>query len=111
MSNPYSVQRSAPRYSILAIAELSDQSSTMCIVGKTSQISRRGCYVATPSTLPLDTLLNVVISHEGVTFMTSGKVIYIHEGIGMGIVFVDAGQEQLKILDGWLAGAAQSESP
>ena len=34
---------------------------------------------------------------------TEAKIIYVQEGMGMGIVFVDIPPDQLKILDGWLA--------
>lgn len=110
MDNSYSVQRTVPRFSILAIAKLANSANTIVIVGKMSQISRKGCYVSTPSTLAIDTPLNVVISHEGETFTTAGKVIYVHEGAGMGIVFINTGAEPLKILDRWLASAARTEA-
>jgi hypothetical protein len=98
--------REVPRYSILAVAELVETASTMCIVGRMTEISRRGCYVNTPSTLPVNTLLKVVISCDENTFMTNGKVIYVHEGIGMGIVFVDSSEEQMEVLNSWLAEAS-----
>jgi hypothetical protein len=33
-------------------------------------------------------------------------VIYVHEGIGMGIVFVDPTEDQLEVLNSWLAEAS-----
>ena len=98
--------REVPRYSILAVAELVETASTMCIVGRMTEISRKGCYVNTPSTVPVDTFLKVVISCDENTFMTNGKVIYVHEGIGMGIVFVDSTEEQMEVLNSWLAEAS-----
>ena len=98
--------REVPRYSILAVAELVETASTMCIVGRMTEISRKGCYVNTPSTLPVNTFLKVVISRDENTFMTNGKVIYVHEGIGMGIVFVDSTEDQLEVLNSWLAEAS-----
>jgi hypothetical protein len=35
--------------------------------------------------------------------VTKGKTIYIQEQIGMGIVFLDPPEDQLQILDSWLA--------
>lgn len=64
----------------------------------------------TPSTLPVDTSLKVVISCDEKTFMTNGKVIYVHEGIGMGIVFVDSAEDQLEVLNSWLADASWTEA-
>jgi hypothetical protein len=90
---------------MLAVAELVETATTMCIVGRMTEVSRKGCYVNTPSTLPADTSLKVVISCDERTFMTDGKVIYVHEGIGMGIAFVDSNEDQLEVLNSWLADA------
>jgi hypothetical protein len=98
--------REVPRYSILAVAELVETASTVCVVGRMTEISRKGCYVNTPSTLPVNTLLKVVISCDENTFMTNGKVIYVHEGIGMGVVFVDSTEGQMEVLNSWLAEAS-----
>src|ERR1700680_4067560 len=89
------VQRTVPRYSVLAVAELVETAGTVCIVGRMTEVSRKGCYVNTPSTRPVNSLLKVIISRDEDTFMTNGKVIYVHEGIGMGIVFVDPAKDQL----------------
>jgi len=94
---------------VLAIVELVETASTMCIVGRMTGISRKGCYVNTPSTLPVNTLLKVIVSRDDGTFVTNGKVIYVHERIGMGIVFVDSTEDQLEILNAWLADAAGTE--
>jgi hypothetical protein len=102
----HSAERTVPRYSILAVAELLEPKSTMCVVGRMTEISRKGGYVNTPSTLPLGTSLKVVISCDERTFMTNGKVIYVHEGIGMGIAFVGATEDQIEILNSWLDDAS-----
>src|SRR6476469_1638342 len=104
----YAVQRTIPRYSVLAVAELVETASTLCIVGKMIEVSRKGCYINTTTTLPVNTVLKVVISRDGQSFVTNGKVIYVHEEIGMGVLFVDSAEEQLEILDSWLAGAARA---
>ena len=53
--------------------------------------------------LPVGTSLTLYIfRHEG-SFVTEGKIIYVHERIGMGVAFVDPPKDQLEILDSWLA--------
>jgi hypothetical protein len=54
-------------------------------------------------TLPVGTSLNMVISRDKGSFATKGRVIYVHEGLGMGIIFLNPNSEQLQILDHWLA--------
>jgi PilZ domain len=98
-------RRTMPRYSVV-VAEFAETESIMCIEGTVTEISRKACYVSTPSTLPVNTLLKVFISHDGRTFTTSGKVIYAHGRFGMGIAFVDSTPEQLELLNSWLADAA-----
>ena len=107
----YAVQRTIRRYSVLAVAELVETASTLCIVVKMIEVSRKGCYINTTTTLPVNTVLKVVISRDGQSFVTNGKVIYVHEEIGMGVLFVDSAEEQLEILDSWLAGAARALAP
>jgi hypothetical protein len=107
---PNGNQRMVPRYSVLAIAELVESAGTVCIVGRMTEVSSKGCYVNTPSTLAVNSALKVVISRDDESFLTDGRVIYVHEGVGMGIVFVNSPEDQLKILTSWLADAPELEA-
>lgn len=102
-AKPDSSARMQPRYTFAATTEITDSSSTMRISGRVSEISRKGCYVDSLNTLPVGTMLNLQILRDLGTFATKGKVIYVHERFGMGIVFLDAPEGQLKILDEWLS--------
>jgi hypothetical protein len=72
-------------------------------MGRINEISRKGCYVDTLNPFPVGTVLNIVISRDQGSFATKGNVIYAHQGIGMGVAFLDPTDEQFKILDSWLA--------
>jgi hypothetical protein len=98
-------QRTVERYSVLAVAEIIETQGTVCIVGRMTEVSRKGCYINTPSTLPVNSFLKVIISRDNQTFFTTGKVLYAHDGIGMGIFFVDPAEDQLQTLNSWLADA------
>jgi hypothetical protein len=89
--------------------ELTDTAGVICIEGRLREISSKGCYVNTPSTVPVSTTLKVVIARDEETFTSNGTVIYVHDGIGMGVVFVDAANDQLEMLHCWLAGLANTE--
>jgi hypothetical protein len=54
-------------------------------------------------TLPQGTALDVRISRDQGVFQSKGKIVYVQEGMGMGVAFVETAPEQLKILDTWLA--------
>ncbi len=91
----------------MAIAELTsegaDSEHGKLLSGKITQISRSGCYVDSPKTLPVGTSLKVIIFREERTFVTKASVIHVQEQMGMGIAFLDAQKDQLEILNSWLA--------
>ena len=103
LGSTYRTQRTVPRYTFVAVAEIIEAATQTCVMGRITEISRKGCYVDTLDTFPLGTHLNVVISRDHGTFATQGNVIYTHEGVGMGVAFHDPTHDQLRILDSWLA--------
>ena len=107
----YSSRRTVPRYTFVAVTEIIESSSQASIVGRTSKISCKGCYVDILNPLPVGTFLNMVISRGQEGFTTRGKVIYVHEGLGMGVVFLDPAEDQLKILRSWLDESSRTDSP
>jgi hypothetical protein len=111
LSASYSSQRTVPRYIFVAVTEIIESASQACIVAKTSKISSKGCYVDTPDPLPTGTYLDMVISRGEGSFATKGKVIYVHEGVGMGVVFIDPIKDQLNILRSWLAENSPTGTP
>jgi len=94
--------RKVPRYTFAATTEITD-SSAVRIFGRVAEISRKGCYVDLPNTLPVGSLRKIQIFRNSGSFVTKGKIIYAHERIGVGVAFVDPPPEQLKVLDFWLS--------
>ena len=103
VSTSYSRQREVPRYTFIAVTEIVESSSQTCILAKTSKISCKGCYVETPTPLPVGTSLKIVISHDQESFTTKGEAIYVNQGSGMGVVFLGPSDEQLQTLNYWIA--------
>lgn len=99
----YRERRSVPRFSLIATAEIIEPDSGVRISGRISEISRRGCYLDILNTLPVETRVRLTISRDRGSFITEAKIIYVQEGMGMGILFLDVTPEQLKILDAWVA--------
>jgi hypothetical protein len=95
-------KRMVPRYSFIASTELTDAANATRLSGRVTEISRKGCYVDIMNALPVGDVLNLRISNDQGTFVAKGKIIYVHERIGMGVVFMDPAKEQLDILDTWL---------
>ncbi|HTR46986.1 MAG TPA: PilZ domain-containing protein [Verrucomicrobiae bacterium] len=105
-SGPYAERRAVPRYGLIATAELLEPASGVRISGRISEISRKGCYVDLLNTLPIGTIIQVRVSRDQGVFACPGRIIYIQEGMGMGVAFFDVSDEQLKVLDSWLAELA-----
>ena len=61
--------------------------------------------------LPEGTLINVRISCDQGTLVVKGKILYVHERIGMGVVFLDPPKDQLEILNSWLAELPPAAAP
>jgi len=100
---PADDRRKAPRYGLVAIADLTDSEDGKLLSGKITQISRNGCYVDSPKTVPVGTSLKVIISRDQRTFVAKANVIHVQEQMGMGIAFLDAAKDQVEILNSWLA--------
>jgi hypothetical protein len=98
-----SERRSVPRYSLIATAEIIEPINDVRMSGRISEISRKGCYVDVLNTLPRGTAIQVRISRDQGTFVATGKIIYVQEGMGMGVLFLDVANDQEKLLDSWLA--------
>lgn len=99
---PFGQRRTVPRYSLIATAEVIEPGSDARMSGRISEISRKGCYLDILNTLPVDTKLQLRITRDQGSFTTMARIIYVQEGIGMGLAFVDPPPDQLRILDSWL---------
>jgi PilZ domain len=105
-SGPFREQRAVPRYSLIATVDVFESATEMRLSGRVSEISRKGCYVDILNTLPVGTAVQLSVSRDQGNFVTAGKVIYVHEGMGMGVAFLDPAADQLKTLDAWLSEMA-----
>jgi hypothetical protein len=103
---PNREQRAVPRYTLIATVEIVEPASDVHISGRISEISRKGCYVDILNPLPVGTLIRLRVSRDQGAFSSPGKIIYLQEGMGMGVAFIDPPADQLKILESWLADLA-----
>jgi PilZ domain len=96
-------KRTVPRYSLIATAEVVEPATGVHISGRLAEISRKGCYLDILNTLPVGTQLQLTVSRDQGAFTSRARIIYVQEGMGMGLAFVDVPPAQLTILDAWLA--------
>jgi hypothetical protein len=100
---PYREKRAVPRYMFIATVDLVEPISDVHISGRISEISRKGCYVDILNTLPVGTQINLRVTRDQGAFATPGRIIYVQEGMGMGVAFLEMSADQLVVLDSWLA--------
>lgn len=103
---PFGQRRTVPRYSLIASAEVTEPRTDARMSGRISEISRKGCYVDLLNTLPVGTRVQLRVTRDQGAFATAARIIYVQEGIGMGLAFIDPPQDQLQTLDSWLAELA-----
>jgi len=103
---PYREKRTVPRYEMIASVEVVEPVSDMHLSGRVSEISRKGCFVDILNTLPSGTKINLRITRDQGAFFTPATIIYVQQGMGMGIAFRDPAADQMQILDAWLAELA-----
>jgi hypothetical protein len=95
-------RRVAPRYAFVATTEITESAHTTRLSGRVTEVSRNGCFVDVANVLPAGTVMKLRITCNQGTFETRGKILYVQERIGMGIVFIDTPEDQVKILESWL---------
>ncbi|MDE3111087.1 MAG: PilZ domain-containing protein [Acidobacteriota bacterium] len=100
---PFRERRSVPRFSLTAAAEIIEPRSGVRISGRISEISRKGCFLDILNPLPIGTRLRLTISRDQGTFSADAKIIYLQQGMGAGILFLDVAPGQMKVLEAWLA--------
>lgn len=69
----------------------------------TSDISRTGCYIDALNPIPQGSEVRLRFTHGTETFVATGRVVYVSYGLGMGVSFVSAEEEQLARLDRWFS--------
>jgi hypothetical protein len=102
-------RRHAPRYSFIASAELVQEKSTVNITARISELSLNGCYLDMVNPLPVRTIVQIKISSAKESFQAKGKVLYVHPGIGAGVIFVEVSPQSQTILQRWLARAEDEQ--
>jgi len=102
----YRERRTVPRYTFIASAEIVEPLSGVRMAGRISELSRKGCFVDLLNTLPMGTTIQLSISRDQGAFTCAGKIIYVQDGMGMGVAFDDMPGNQVKTLDSWLSELA-----
>lgn len=100
--------RAAPRYPMIAPAEVTEPLSKRNVNGWTSVISLTGCFVRAADAPTAGTVVRLRIERDGKAFETWAQVARVRPEEGMGIAFFDTAQTQMNLLRQWIAELAQA---
>jgi hypothetical protein len=95
-------RRVNPRHAFVATTEITDSAHALRLSGRVTEIGRQGCFIDVVHPLPVGTMLKLRITCDQGLFETRAKILYVQQGIGMGVVFVETPEDQLKTLEKWL---------
>ena len=92
------------RVPFVAEAEIEAIGSNARLKGRTTNLSRAGCFIETldPSPIEMGSIVRVVIKREKLAFKTEAEVLHSQPGRGIGLLFTIIDPEQLRILEKWV---------
>jgi hypothetical protein len=102
----FAVSRKHLRFPLVAEADVTAVCSGChpChLLANVSEVSPCGCYLDTTAGFPVGTEVRLRILRAGDSCELPGKVISVHKGWGMGVLFGHAATKQFRVLDKWLA--------
>jgi hypothetical protein len=97
-----SERRRAPRYHLVAEAEIVGPFSDARLGARTSDVSLVGCFMNTKFSLPPGTEVRLQLKYEQTTLVTSATVARSEPSMGFGVSFTNMKEAQKKLLEKWL---------
>jgi hypothetical protein len=104
-----SERRRSPRYQFTADTEITEVASNTRLGGRTSDLSMSGCFLDMVNPSPEGTEIRVTVHHASASFTALGRVVFVFPNVGMGVVFTNAQEDQLAVLQKWLADLSGSK--
>src|SRR5205809_6280021 len=96
-----SERRRAPRYPIIADAEVTEIASETRLSAKTSHLSEGGCFLDMLNPSPQGTEIVVRISRADTTSTARVKVVFLLPNMGMGVMYTSVPATQQTLLEKW----------
>ena len=103
-------RRRAPRYRLLADAEIVALKTSTKLQARTSDVSLVGCFMNASSSFPQGTEITLKLSTRDATFSSRG-IVERTLPMGMGVSFRDVKADQQKVLRGLLDEINRGNSP
>ncbi len=95
-------RRRHTRYPLTVTVEAVEGKSQTRIQGRTSDLSRGGCYVDTISSFPAGSVVKMRLTKDARSFEALAEVVYSLMDMGMGVKFTSGDPQQLLTLEKWV---------
>jgi hypothetical protein len=96
-------RRRDTRYPFTSAVEVVLHETQTRIQGRTSDLSRGGCFLDTASCFPVGSTVTIRLTKDHRSFEADAEVVYSLVGMGMGVKFTAAEIEQLGTVQKWVA--------
>ena len=103
MSDVTVERRSAPRHAMVLAAEVIELPRGAKLNARTADISLTGCYIDTLNPVPQGSEVRLRLTHGTETFVALGRVVYVSNGLGIGITFIKLEDDQRALLARWFS--------
>jgi len=91
------------RYPFTSAVEVVVRETQTRIQGRTSDLSRGGCYLDTANSFPAGSIVTIRLTKDNCTFEADAEVVYSLVGMGMAVKFTGANSGQLETVEKWVA--------
>lgn len=102
-------RRVHPRYPFSAAVEAVYAETRLH--GRTSDLSRGGCYVDTINPFPMGAEVRIGITKGNLMFVAQARVMSAATGMGMGLMFTQIEPDRLQMLQEWLSELSGEAPP
>ena len=99
------------RFPFTATVEVIESQSGAKMTGRTSDLGLGGCYIDTLSPFPTGSEAKIKILRGKETFEAQVKVMYSQIGMGMGVAFVSAQPNQVRVFQKWIQEISGNSAP
>jgi PilZ domain len=101
-------RRRAPRYHLVADAEIAIPQSSATFKARTSDVSLLGCFMHTTRALTPGTEIRLQLTYGGATLDAAAAVARSEPSMGFGVAFSKLKPGQQTLLQTWLEGFASA---
>ena len=98
-----SERRHFTRFRFVADTEITEIASNTKLGARSSDLSIGGCFLDMVNPLPEGIEIWVTVHHSSESFTARGRVVFAFPNAGMGVVFTRVEEDQLAVLQKWLA--------